>query len=292
MTSEPRAPRSAASRTSPVDEAKRRLALRLRAEDLPSGGQRVVAQLPELGVEEVLGESPAPFICQTTLRPWGAEPFQTARSEYLDVWCGPKRVASIHSRDSKLTLGKQDVAIPPGSSVPIKKVPQLPVPGATCEPSEEQVDVRLVARGREIFLEVPQLRFSRSVRKVARGSKLGCTTSISPELQLMEFGCSTTPQPLHNQWFQVVSGALIVEETWPQSESSQHYRWGIRLPCGRVKFRGVAFQDAFYGARTCTERCLEKVTACQSKCPPSNESDACADGCYALEGRCLRGCAD
>jgi hypothetical protein len=33
--------------------------------------------------------------------------------------------------------------------------------------------------------------------------------------------------------------ASIVDQTWHHFERSGHERWGIRLPCGRVKFHGL-----------------------------------------------------
>lgn len=222
-----------------------RLKLELRAEALPSGGQRVVASVPELGVEETLVEGAAPFVCQTTWRPMGGEP--TVRSsEWLDVWCGPRSRKSIHFGAGVLTLGAKTVPIP-GRRVSSKKMPELELEARRCESTGGQVDVRLVSGDHVIKLVVPKLGLSLNLQSIERGRRLDCKSSGSSDGDLMRLHCfhrvawpsDRLAGVSTDDSFYVLSGVLIVDQTWHHFERSGHERWGIRLPCGRVKFHGL-----------------------------------------------------
>lgn len=270
------------------------LQLELRADYSTSGGQRITAVISELGIEEPLGEAPLPFVCQTTLRPLGSEPLLAVGAKWLDVWCGPSLATSIHVEAGVVTLGKRQLQVPAGRYVSIKQVPQIELEKRTCDVSAARIDVRLAARGNQIALEVPKLRFSLGVKEVPQGSGLRCQTIVNRPAQRMDMSCSTGPEPraLPNPWFQVVSGVLIVEQTHQNyaGDGVTHKRWGIRLPCGQVALTGVDYRDVRYGVRSCAQKCDDRTVACQSKCAPTN--DACSTSCYELEGRCYRACGN
>jgi hypothetical protein len=280
---------SASSAALPAAQ-RRPLELKLRADDMPSGGQRVMAVLPELGIEELVAEAPAPFVCQKTLRPAASEP-RLGGSNWLDVWCGARRVA-VTQDEGFLMLGDRQIPLPPGRYVRLRAVPQLELKERTCEKTSERVSIQLVARGSELKLEVPKLGLSLSLKQFPRDGGFRCKTIVDQAALRMRVWHSTDPNSLLIAEFdlQVVSGVLIVEDTWQHYERSSYSRWGIRLPCGRVQLKGVNYQSARYGLPTCSEKCLERVYACQSKC--NDEIDGCNEGCAERGGRCMRSCGE
>jgi hypothetical protein len=176
------------------------LALQLRADDMPSGGQRVVAVVPELGIEEAMAAAAAPFVCQTTLRPMGSEPRMTGGTNRLDIWCGSVLLASITKDEGTLKLGEKQFPLPPGRYISLREVPQLGLKERSCDASTDSVEVRLVVRGNELKLEVPKLALSLRLQEVPRGSGLRCQTTVDQAALRMGVSCSKvhsrTPFPI------------------------------------------------------------------------------------------------
>jgi hypothetical protein len=250
-----------------------------------------MAVVPELGIEELLAEAPAPFVCQTTLRPAASEP-RLGGSKWLDVWCGAQRVA-VTLDDGFLKLGDRQVPLPLDRYVSLRAVPQLELKERTCEKAVDPINVHLVGRANELKLEVPNLGLSLKLKQVPPGSGLRCQTKVDQAALRMGVSCSTDPRSylISDFELQVISRVLIVEETWQHYERSSYSRWGIRLPCGQVQLKGVDYRNARYGRPSCTEECLERASACHSKCKPSAEAnDTCAGACNELGGRCQRAC--
>ncbi|HYQ17701.1 MAG TPA: hypothetical protein VEQ58_18135 [Polyangiaceae bacterium] len=268
--------------------------LELRSTELPDGGQRVSAVIAELGIEELLGEVRAPFVCQTTRRPYGSEPLLTNGSKWLDIWCGLGGLPSIGFDAGVLTLGEKKLSLPPGSWVSLKKIEQIRVEPRACDGAGDPVVVRLVARGTVIKLEIPKLRLSLPMEEAPAGSGLRCQTAIDQRAQRMDLSCSTArfPAVIGNPWFEVSSGLLIVESTWAHAERSGHRRFGIRLPCGPVSLQGLDYRDHRYGVSSCNEVCEDRDLACRLKCPANTtgQPDACEMKCFEREGRCYRAC--
>jgi hypothetical protein len=285
-------PTPAASGTPLPPRPQTPLEFRLRADETPSGGQRVIAVVPELGIEQLLVEAPAPFVCQKALRPAGSEP-RSGGSNQLDVFCGPQGGAGVTRDEGVLKLGKTQIPLPPGRSVSLRAVPQLELKAPTCDAASERVNVQLIARRNELKLEVPKLGLSLLLKQAAPGNELRCQTKVDQAALQMSVSCSDPKfYRISDLELFVIAGVLIVEDTWQHYERSAYSRWGIRLPCGQVQLASVVYPDARY-VRTCTEKCLDRASACQSKCKPSDaEENLCADGCYELEGRCLRSCSD